>query len=303
MKKQSLIKWTGSKRHLADEIINYMDLDNKNINTYFEPFLGGGSMFLQLVLQRSNNQNKINEFILNDLNSDLIDLWKYIYTNPSFIYEEYLKLWKEFNMIDKNIPIHNSKNPILLQHRKDFFKEKRIEFNKTRNSALFFFLTRTSLNGLVRYNQKNEFNTSCHFTRPGISPDKVKEILFFWNNILNQNNIIIHFENMSYEELFEKYSNKINKKSMIFLDPPYLKSDGIYFGCLLYDEFFKVLENLSGKTYLSLTFDSKEYLGNQDFSIEESIFHRHIELSSKNSSFNNLNNIKKGVQESLFLNF
>jgi DNA adenine methylase len=40
--KQPIIKWTGSKRFLADEIIEYFP---SNIETYYEPFVGGGSVF------------------------------------------------------------------------------------------------------------------------------------------------------------------------------------------------------------------------------------------------------------------
>lgn len=36
---QPVIKWSGSKRSQANEIIKYFP---KNINTYYEPFVGGG---------------------------------------------------------------------------------------------------------------------------------------------------------------------------------------------------------------------------------------------------------------------
>jgi site-specific DNA-adenine methylase len=35
------VKWTGSKRLLSDEILQYF---SENINIYYEPFLGGGSV-------------------------------------------------------------------------------------------------------------------------------------------------------------------------------------------------------------------------------------------------------------------
>jgi DNA adenine methylase len=45
-KKQPVIKWSGSKRSQAEEIIKFFP---KNINTYFEPFCGGASVFRSLI--------------------------------------------------------------------------------------------------------------------------------------------------------------------------------------------------------------------------------------------------------------
>ena len=70
-KKQPVIKWSGSKRLLADEIIGYFP---KNIKTYYEPFLGGGSILLNL------NPNKA---ICVDINTSLIDFWNKLKLSPS----------------------------------------------------------------------------------------------------------------------------------------------------------------------------------------------------------------------------
>ena len=42
----NLIKWSGSKDSQAKSIINYFP---KEIDCYYEPFLGGGSVFLELL--------------------------------------------------------------------------------------------------------------------------------------------------------------------------------------------------------------------------------------------------------------
>ena len=43
---KTIIKWTGSKRYQAPCIV---DKFHKTINTYFEPFLGGGSVLGELL--------------------------------------------------------------------------------------------------------------------------------------------------------------------------------------------------------------------------------------------------------------
>ncbi len=57
MNKQPLIKYSGSKRLLASQIISYFP---KQIDIYYEPFLGGGSVFLSLL---QNNEIKVKKFI------------------------------------------------------------------------------------------------------------------------------------------------------------------------------------------------------------------------------------------------
>ena len=42
---QPVIKWSGSKRSQASEIIKYFP---KQIDTYFEPFCGGAALALDL---------------------------------------------------------------------------------------------------------------------------------------------------------------------------------------------------------------------------------------------------------------
>ena len=46
MKFQPVIKWSGSKRSQSEEIIKRFP---KQIDTYYEPFLGGGSVLFQLM--------------------------------------------------------------------------------------------------------------------------------------------------------------------------------------------------------------------------------------------------------------
>ncbi len=64
----NLIKWSGSKDSQAKNIISYFP---KEINTYFEPFLGGGSIFLELL----ESDIKVNTYYLSDINEELINIY------------------------------------------------------------------------------------------------------------------------------------------------------------------------------------------------------------------------------------
>lgn len=73
---QPVIKWSGSKRSQASEIISYFP---KVIDTYYEPFCGGASVFRVLI----DSDIKVNKYVISDLNSGLIDLWNKIKNSPS----------------------------------------------------------------------------------------------------------------------------------------------------------------------------------------------------------------------------
>ena len=75
MKFQPVIKWTGSKRSQSEYIIS---LFPKQIETYYEPFVGGGSILMQLLL----SDIKVGRYICSDINKDLIGLWDTIKQNP-----------------------------------------------------------------------------------------------------------------------------------------------------------------------------------------------------------------------------
>ena len=84
------VKWSGSKRSQAEEIIK---LFPKEIDTYYEPFCGGCSVLRRLL----SSDIKVNKYVCSDLNCDLINLWNLIKEEPIELYEYYLKLWNELN--------------------------------------------------------------------------------------------------------------------------------------------------------------------------------------------------------------
>jgi len=79
---QPIIKWCGSKRSQTNEIIKHFP---KNINVYYEPFCGGASIMRGLM----ESDIKVKQFIISDLNEDLINLWKIIQTNPQLVFDHY----------------------------------------------------------------------------------------------------------------------------------------------------------------------------------------------------------------------
>ena len=59
------LKWAGGKRYLLPEIHNLIP----KFNTYHEPFLGGGAVLFSLQPTKA---------VINDINSDIINVYKVI---------------------------------------------------------------------------------------------------------------------------------------------------------------------------------------------------------------------------------
>lgn len=271
---QPAIKWSGSKRSQCDEIISYFP---RKIETYYESFLGGGSVAYRLM----NSDIKVGKFVLSDLNSDLINLYKLIQNDYKSVVSHYELLWNELNK-DSDF-----------ERKKLYFAEIRKRLNEKHDPKDFMFIMRTTTNGMPRYNSDGEFNNSFHVTRNGIEPFRLEKILKEWNDTLNNHNV--EFINASYD-IFSP-----NENDFCYYDPPYANTKGMYFGAIDNDKFFNFLQNL--KCPYCFSFDG--YCEDEDstYDVPKSVYDEHIYLKSGNSSFRRVigNKTDEIVYESLYV--
>ena len=268
---QPIIKWSGSKRSQSEEIIKRFP---KNIDTYYEPFVGGASVLFQLL----NSDIKVNKYICSDINEDLINLWNIIKDNPQYLIDSYKKMWEELNSIDE------------IEKRKEYYYMVRNRFNEKRNPKDFMFLSRTCANGLIRFNSKGEFNTPFHFSRPGINPYRLERIMNQWSELLKKNNVIF---------ICQDYKNiRTTKNDLIYLDPPYINTKGMYYGQIDYNEFWDFLRKQNGSYIFS--FDGKT--GNKDrtYEVPTDIYDTHEYIYSGISGFGKIHKKQEYVKESLY---
>ena len=268
---QPIIKWSGSKRSQSEEIIKRFP---KNIDTYYEPFVGGASVLFQLL----NSDIKVNKYICSDINEDLINLWNIIKDNPQYLIDSYKKMWEELNSIDE------------IEKRKEYYYMVRNRFNEKRNPKDFMFLSRTCANGLIRFNSKGEFNTPFHSSRPGINPYRLERIMNQWSELLKKNNVIF---------ICQDYKNiRTTKNDLIYLDPPYINTKGMYYGQIDYNEFWDFLRKQNGSYIFS--FDGKT--GNKDrtYEVPTDIYDTHEYIYSGISGFGKIHKKQEYVKESLY---
>lgn len=273
------VKWSGSKRSQVWEILKYFPTA---IDTYYEPFCGGCSVLMGLLL--SQDVIKVKRFVCSDLNSDLINLWNAIKKRPNEVSDYYRKLWGEMNSTDDR------------GKKRSYFEGVRARLNKEHNPLDFLFILRTTTNGMPRYNADGQFNNSFHITRDGIRPDKLDKIIHEWSAVLNKYNT--QFITQDYREVL----NTIGKNDFIYLDPPYANiKSGMYFGTLPTDELFYFLRQLP--CHYLMSYDGKAGAEDNTYDVPEDCYTDHIYIDSGNSSFRRVigNNRHVNVQESLYI--
>ena len=271
---QPVIKWSGSKRSQSEEIIKYFP---KEIDTYYEPFCGGCSVLFQLL----HSDIKVNNYVCNDKNKGLIDLWNLIKINPKLVSDSYSIMWNELNIDDNK------------ERKKQYFYMVRERYNNEHNPTDFMFIMRTTTNGMPRYNNNGDFNNSFHVTRNGILPNKLEKIIYQWSEVLNKNNV---------EFINQEYNNILTKENdFIYLDPPYANTKGMYYGTIDYNILWNWLEQQSCKYILSFNGKTNNYDMTQN--IPTNIYSKHIYLNSGNSSFRRVIGKSKNtiVKESLYI--
>lgn len=275
MKFQPVIKWSGSKRSQSEEIINR--IEDKEYDTYYEPFCGGCSVLFQLL----HSDKKFKKYVCSDKNGDLISLWNMIKTNPNEVIDNYEKMWNELNIDDNK------------ERKKQYFYMVRQRFNKYRNPCDFMFIMRTTTNGMPRYNQNGEFNNSFHVTRNGIKPETFSKIVMEWSSILNEFNV--EFIHRSYEEI------QTNENDFVYLDPPYANTKGMYYGTIDYDNLWDWIRNQ--KCDYMLSFDGKTTSIDITYDVPNDIYSKHEYLYSGNSSFRRVIGTSNSeyVSESLYI--
>lgn len=135
VKAKPFVKWVGGKRQLIAQFREKHFLlpsqFNQTTNTYYEPFVGGGAVFFEVLPERA---------VLSDMNAELVITYNAIKNDVEKL------------MLSLKEHIH-SKDYFLELRAKDIRKLKDIEA-----ASRFIYLNRTGFNGLYRVNKSGQFN-------------------------------------------------------------------------------------------------------------------------------------------------
>ena len=222
-----------------------------NIKRYFEPFVGGGSIYF--------NINISNSFI-NDKSEDLISLYNYVKKQDN----EFFNYLNELNFLWKQLDINNELNTNIINKEKFVsytnksltLKNKRIQClenegnkisiedkenikltarktafymcirdiyndqkeNKQLHTACFYFIREYCYSSMFRFSKNGNFNVPYGGQSYNLKymTSKIKQ--------MQSNEIILYLKNTAIYNLdFEEFLNlfTLDSNDFIFLDPPY----------------------------------------------------------------------------------
>jgi DNA adenine methylase len=260
-----ILKWVGGKRELIPEIKKYYDC--LKFDKYIEPFFGGGSVYLDIIKKFGDEKNK--NSIINDINGDLIEMYRNIKTRPN----EILKYCNSLELDYKKhgyYYIRDRFNGIIIDNQ--LFKYEGVE----RSSSLIL-LNRTCFNGLYRVNKSGKFNVPVgSYKNPKIIDEN--NLYYLFDKLPLVGNIL----NVEFDKIKE-----IKKNDLVYFDPPYhpistTSSFTDYSGSfgekeqLRLRDYFKELDEKG--VYVILSNSSSEFIKEiyKDFKLDEVMCRRNI---------------------------
>jgi len=209
------LKWVGGKTQIIEQVISSFPSE---MNNYYEPFLGGGSVLLALLDNVSKGKIKINGNIYaSDANQNLIHLYKNIQSRCDEVILEIKKIIEEFNTCRED-GVNREPNTIqeATSSKESYYYWIRKRYNELQKtdtvicSAMFIFLNKTCFRGMYREGP-NGFNVPYgNYKNPSVFDEK---------HIIEISKLIrdVKFSSSSFTEALKL----VNEKDFVYLDPPY----------------------------------------------------------------------------------
>ncbi|NTW20518.1 MAG: DNA adenine methylase, partial [Nostocales cyanobacterium W4_Combined_metabat2_030] len=184
------VKWAGGKRQLVPTILANHLPKNYNLQTYYEPFIGGGALLFSLQPKKA---------VINDSNAELINCYKIIKNSLDELIED-LK--------------NHKNNEYYYYDIRDWDREKNFKSKtEVQRASRIIFLNKTCYNGLFRVNSQGQFNVPFgKYKNPNILDIAVLKAV---NKYLNENQVKILNSD------FQEAVKDAKRGDFIYLDPPY----------------------------------------------------------------------------------
>lgn len=268
------IPYQGSKRNLADQILRYFP---ENFGRLIEPFAGSAAITIA-----SAYYFKADRFLINDINTPLVRLWKNMVNNPASVVKHYYDIWH--GQLGKEEP---------------YYYEIRSRFNDTQNPEYLLFLLAKCVKAAVRYNAQGHFNQSPDKRRLGKNPKTMREDILHVSQLLRGKTEIM-------SEDYQAVLDLATADDLVYMDPPYQgtgQNGGFnYAGNIEFNNFVVSLFDLNNRDipYI-LSYDGRTGDKTYGSNLPEELSLTKIEINAGRSSQATLLNREEITFEAVFL--
>lgn len=221
--KKSMLRYVGGKFKLLDAILAHLP---KGIDEYREPFIGGGSVALQVSALHPGLPVWVN-----DANKAVSNFWTVVRDDPDRLVQELLRLQaKAYDEV--------SARALFSSLRRDL---KTGALSDTEMAAGFFFVNRTSYAG-----KTHDGTFSPNAYRQSWGPQFINRTPVFSRLMGNW-----RITNCDYSELLT--APVIGSMPLVYLDPPYEIRHHLYYGHAAFDhsDFAATVKNADASVLVS----------------------------------------------------
>ncbi len=203
-KAQPFVQWVGGKRKLLKQFDLFLP---KSFNNYFEPFVGGGSLFFHLEEKYGGEK----QYTLFDMNPELVITYNQIKNNwsevQSLVNQMNEKHSKEFYYLVRNI---DRETLSARKYKKTLTIAK--DLQPVEVAARFLYLNITCFNALYRVNKQGLNN---------VPVGRSLRTNFEGNGNLELCSIALQSANILHKD-FSEVEKMAKPGDLVYLDPPYI---------------------------------------------------------------------------------
>ncbi len=239
--------YVGDKYKLLGKIKKHFP---KEINTFVEPFLGGGSVFLNV---------EARHYALNDIDKNVISLHKFLIDQAA---KEKGLIKRVRAMVEQyNLSRSVFENVVPLSLKKKWVKTYYAEFNrkgygtlkadynktKKKDPLTLYLLLIYGFNRMLRFNKSGEFNIPVG--NVDFNQNVLQALQTYFSTVRGKDVKL-------YSQDFKKFIGglKLKKDDFVYVDPPYLISASEYNKLWGEKEEAELLEILTGLNKLGVKF-------------------------------------------------
>jgi len=296
--RRSPLFYVGDKYKLMKQLI---ELFPHEINHFYEPFVGGGTVFLNI---------KATNYYLNDIDQNLINIHRFLIKSsksPDCFFERVENVIYKYNL-SRSFKEDIIPDSLKKEFKKTYFARfnkvgyerlrERVNKNKDNDPLTLYILLIYGFNRMLRFNGGGRFNLPVG--NVDFNKNVANALNNYFDSVKNRKTIL---SSKDFREFFSEI--EFRKNDFVYLDPPYLTTASEY--NKLWDQesesdLLSLIDNLNIKGVRFALSNVTHYNGSKnDVLIKWIKKYKVHKIKSNYISYHN--NGKKKIKEVLITNF